>query len=99
VCRPSHPLFAFLHGHETYAGPHLERPFPPLLFVFTLARRGAAPATGEAALHDRARPDWRITVATTTLAQLTGQGPDRPVWRVVGEGEDRCSLAALPKAR
>jgi hypothetical protein len=26
----------------------------------------------------------RIIVATTTLAQLTRQGPDEPVWRVVG---------------
>lgn len=87
------------HWQETYAGPHLERPFPPLLFVFAPAPRRAAPATREAAFHDRARPNWRITVATTTLAQLTRRRPDRPVWRIVGEAEDRRSLAALPKPR
>ncbi|MEV5381048.1 replication-relaxation family protein [Streptomyces nondiastaticus] len=49
------------HWQETYAGPSLERPFPPLLFVFAPAQRRAAPATREAAFHDRARPNWRIT--------------------------------------
>jgi hypothetical protein len=91
------------HWQETYAGPSLDRPFPPVLFVFAPAPRRAAPSTREAAFHVRARRvqgvNYRFTVATTTLAQLTRQGPDRPVWRVVGEGEDRCSLAALPKAR
>ncbi|MFE2053382.1 replication-relaxation family protein [Streptomyces sp. NPDC059459] len=85
------------HWQETYAGPSLERSFPPLLFVFTPAPRRAAPDTREAAFHDRARPNWRITVATTTLHQLTHDGADRPVWRVVGRGEDRRALTALPK--
>ncbi|MEU6943315.1 hypothetical protein ABZ943_43135, partial [Streptomyces rubiginosohelvolus] len=49
------------HWQETYAGPSLERPFPPLLFVFAPTQRRAAPATREAAFHDRARPNWRIT--------------------------------------
>ncbi|MFI9311322.1 replication-relaxation family protein [Streptomyces triculaminicus] len=87
------------HWQETYAGPSLERPFPPLLFVFAPAQRRAAPATREAAFHDRARPNWRITVATTTLPLLTAHGPDRPVWRVVGHGENRGALAALPTPR
>lgn len=45
--------------------------------------------------------NYRIIVATTTLAQLTQHGPGKPVWRVVGRGagEDRCPLGALPKAR
>lgn len=51
--------------------------------------------------HARARRvvsvNYRVTVATTTLPLLTRQGPERPVWRVVGHGEDRRSLAALPK--
>ncbi|MEU5902335.1 replication-relaxation family protein [Streptomyces venezuelae] len=85
------------HWQETYAGPSLERPFPPLLFVFAPAPRRAAPDTREAAFHNRARPNWRITVATTTLHQLTHDGADRPVWRVVGHGEDRRALTALPK--
>ncbi|GHB30964.1 replication-relaxation family protein [Streptomyces chryseus] len=87
------------HWQETYAGPSLERPFPPLLFVFAPAPRRAAPDTRDAAFHDRARPNWRITVATTTLHQLTHDGADRPVWRVVGHGEDRRALTALPKPR
>ncbi|MEU5053727.1 replication-relaxation family protein [Streptomyces sp. NPDC021096] len=87
------------HWQETYAGPSMERPFPPLLFVFAPAQRRAAPATREAAFHDRARPNWRITVATTTLPLLTAHGPDRPVWRVVGHGEDRRPLAAVPAPR
>ncbi|MCG7525159.1 replication-relaxation family protein [Streptomyces sp. OfavH-34-F] len=87
------------HWQETYAGPSLERPFPPVLFVFAPAPRRAAPDTREAAFHDRARPNWRITVATTTLHQLTRDGADRPVWRVVGHGEDRRALTALPKPR
>ncbi|WP_217145588.1 hypothetical protein [Streptomyces sp. AC627_RSS907] len=56
-------------------------------------------AAREAAFHDRARPNWRITVATTTLHQLTRDGADRPVWRVVGHGEGRRALTALPKPR
>ncbi|KND39698.1 replication-relaxation family protein [Streptomyces stelliscabiei] len=91
------------HWQETYAGPSLDRPFPPVLFVFAPAPRRAAPATREAVFHERARHvsgvNYRLTVATTTLAQLTGQGPDQPVWRVVGHGEDRLALAMLPKAR
>lgn len=87
------------HWQETYAGPSLERPFPPLLFVFAPAPRRAAPDTREATFHDRARPNWRIIVATTTLHQLTHDGADRPVWRVVGHGEDRRALTALPKPR
>lgn len=55
--RPAQPL------QEIYAGTSLERPFPPLLFVFAPARRRAAPVTREAAFHDRAHPDWRITMA------------------------------------
>ncbi|MFE4888223.1 hypothetical protein [Streptomyces sp. NPDC056701] len=43
------------HWQETYAGPSLDRPFPPLLFVFAPAPRRAALATREAAFHDRAR--------------------------------------------
>ncbi|MEU6120227.1 replication-relaxation family protein [Streptomyces sp. NPDC047117] len=76
------------HWQETYAGPSLGRPFPPVLFVFAPAPRPAAPATREAAFHDRARRvvsvNYRITAATTTLPLLTRQGPDCPVWRVVG---------------
>jgi hypothetical protein len=93
------------HWQETYAGPSLERTFPPVLFVFAPAPRRADPATREAAFHDRARRvgsvNYRLTVATTTLPLLTRHGADGPVWRVVGNGrgEDRCSLAALPKAR
>ncbi|MER5359691.1 hypothetical protein [Streptomyces sp. NPDC002785] len=93
------------HWQETYAGPSLERPFPPVLFVFAPAPRRAAPATREAAFHDRARRvsnvDYRLTVATTTLPLLTKDGADRPVWRVVGKshGEERRTLASLPKAR
>ncbi|THC40313.1 hypothetical protein E7X58_37720 [Streptomyces sp. A1499] len=85
------------HWQETYAGRSLERSFPPVLFVFAPAPRRAAPDTREAAFHDRARPNWRITVATTTLHQLTRDGADRPVWRVVGHGEGRRALTALPK--
>ncbi|MDT0412667.1 MULTISPECIES: replication-relaxation family protein [Streptomyces] len=87
------------HWQETYAGPSLERPFPQLLFVFAPAPRRAAPDTREATFHERARPNWRITVATTTLHRLTHGGADRPVWRVVGHGEDRRALTALPKPR
>ncbi|MDX3130052.1 hypothetical protein PV367_09680 [Streptomyces europaeiscabiei] len=45
--------------------------------------------------------NYWLTVATTTLPLLARHGADGPVWRVVGNGrgEDRCSLAALPKAR
>ncbi|SEQ84168.1 hypothetical protein [Streptomyces radiopugnans] len=74
-----------------------------MLVVFAPAPRRAAPDTREAAFHDRARRlsnvNHRLTVATTTLPLLTRQGADRPVWRVVGHGEDRRSLTALPKAR
>jgi hypothetical protein len=91
------------HWQETYAGPYLDRPFPPLLFVFAPAPRRAAPDTREVAFHDRARRlsnvNYRMTVATTTLHQLTHDGADRPVWRVVGHGEDRRVLTALPKPR
>ncbi|MEE1928860.1 replication-relaxation family protein [Streptomyces sp. TRM 70351] len=91
------------HWQETYAGPSLERPFPPLLFVFTPAPRRAAPETREAAFHDRVRRlsnvNYRMTVATTTLHQLTHEGADRPVWQVVGHGEDRRALTAPPKPR
>ncbi|MEV5142247.1 replication-relaxation family protein [Streptomyces syringium] len=91
------------HWQETYAGPALERPFPPLLFVFAPAPRRAAPGTREGAFHNRARyvggVNYQITVATTTLPLLTRHGADRPVWRVVGRGEARYALAALPKAR
>ncbi|MFJ9668776.1 replication-relaxation family protein [Streptomyces sp. NPDC101219] len=93
------------HWQETYAGPSLDRSFPPVLFVFAAAPRRAAPATREAAFHQRAQHvhgvNYRIIVATTTLGQLTKHGPDEPVWRLVGrgEGEERCSLDALPKAR
>ncbi|MER8225399.1 replication-relaxation family protein [Streptomyces sp. NPDC094143] len=93
------------HWQETYAGPSMERPFPPVLFVFAPAPRRAAPATREAAFHERAcrvgSVNYRLTVATTTLPLLTRDGADGPVWRVVGNGrgEDRCPLAALPKAR
>ncbi|MFF8973672.1 replication-relaxation family protein [Streptomyces sp. NPDC014995] len=93
------------HWQETYAGPSMDRPFPPVLFVFAPAPRRAAPATREAAFHERARfvgsVNYRLTVATTTLPLLTCDGADGPVWWVVGNGrgEDRCSLTALPKAR
>lgn len=93
------------HWQETYAGPSLDRDFPPLLFVFAPAPRRAAPATREAAFQQRAQRvhsvNYRIIVATTTLAQLIQHGPDEPVWRVAGRGagEERCSLDVLPKAR
>lgn len=93
------------HWQETYAGPSLERAFPPVLFVFAPAPRRAAPATREAVFHERARGvgsvNHRLTVATTTLPRLTREGADGRVWRVVGNGhgEERRALAALPKAR
>ncbi|MFD4833297.1 replication-relaxation family protein [Streptomyces uncialis] len=93
------------HWQETYAGPSLERPFPPVLFVFAPAPRRAAPATREAVFHERARRvasvNHRLTVATTTLPRLTRDGADGRVWRIVGNGrdEERRTLAALPKAR
>ncbi|MEU1558529.1 replication-relaxation family protein [Streptomyces scabiei] len=93
------------HWQETYAGPSLDRPFPPVLFVFAPAPRRAAPATREAAFHQRAQHvhgvNYRIIVATTTLGQLTQHGPDEPVWRVAGRGvgEERRSLDGLPKAQ
>ncbi|MER8087824.1 replication-relaxation family protein [Streptomyces sp. NPDC087532] len=86
------------HWQETYAGPHLDRRFPLVLFVFAPAPRRAAPDTREAAFHDRARRNHQMTVATTTLHQLTHDGADRPVWRVVGHGEERRTLS-LPKPR
>ncbi|MFJ3439108.1 replication-relaxation family protein [Streptomyces cyaneofuscatus] len=93
------------HWQETYAGPHLDRPFPPVLFVFAPAPRRAAPDTREAAFHERARNvgsvNYKLTVATTTLPPLTKTGAGNAVWRVVGKGhgEERWTLAALPKAR
>ncbi|MEV7296648.1 replication-relaxation family protein [Streptomyces microflavus] len=93
------------HWQETYAGPHLDRPFPPVLFVFAPAPRRAAPDTREAAFHERARRvgsvNYKLTVATTTLPLLTKAGAGSAVWRVVGKGhgEERRTLAALPKAR
>ncbi|MFD8440557.1 replication-relaxation family protein [Streptomyces microflavus] len=93
------------HWQETYAGPHLDRPFPPVLFVFAPAPRRAAPDTREAAFHERARNvgsvNYKLTVATTTLPLLTKAGAGNAVWRVVGKGhgEERRTLAALPKAR
>ncbi|MCX4775064.1 replication-relaxation family protein [Streptomyces sp. NBC_01285] len=93
------------HWQETYSGPSMERPFPLLLFVFAPAPRRAATATREAAFQERARRvgsvNYRLTVATTTLPLLTGDGADRPVWQVVGRGhgEERRALAALPKAQ
>ncbi|GAA1545762.1 hypothetical protein GCM10009730_63540 [Streptomyces albidochromogenes] len=93
------------HWQETYAGPSLDRPFPPVLFVFAPAPRRAAPATREAAFHERARRvgsvNYRLTLATTTLPLLTHDRADGRVWRVVGNGhgEERRALAALPKAR
>ncbi|MEU0111510.1 hypothetical protein ABZ313_40045 [Streptomyces sp. NPDC006251] len=77
----------------------------PVLLVFAPVARRAAPAAGEAAFHERARHvrgvDYRLMVATTTLAQLIRQGSVEPVWGVAGRGvgEERCSLDALPKAR
>ncbi|GAB3949286.1 hypothetical protein GCM10028832_01250 [Streptomyces sparsus] len=70
-----------------------------MLFVFAPATRRAAPETREAAFHDRARPNWRITVATTTLSQLTEHGTEQPVWRVVGQGANRQPLTSLPAPR
>lgn len=93
------------HWQENYAGPSLERSFPPVLFVFAPARGRADPDTREAAFHERARRvgsvDYRLTVATTTLPLLTQAGAGNAVWRVVGNhrGEERRTLAALPKAR
>ncbi|QSS95540.1 replication-relaxation family protein (plasmid) [Streptomyces sp. M54] len=93
------------HWQETYAGPSLDRRFPPVLFVFAPARRRAAPETREAVFHERARRvgsvGYRLTVATTTLALLTEHGAGRAVWRVVGNhrGEERMTLAALPRVR
>ncbi|MFJ9634867.1 replication-relaxation family protein [Streptomyces sp. NPDC101175] len=101
AARPPRP-----HWQETYSAPYsAERCFPPLLFVFAPAPRRAAPATREAAFHQRAQHapsvGYRITVATTTLARLTQHGPKQPVWRVAGRHatEDRSPLSALPKAR
>ncbi|MEV5989351.1 replication-relaxation family protein [Streptomyces sp. NPDC052051] len=93
------------HWQETYSGPHLERAFPPVLFVFAPAPRRAAPDTREAAFHERARSlsnvGYRIAVATTTLARLTQHDATGPVWRIAGRGasEDRHGIGRLPKAR
>lgn len=93
------------HWQETYAGPSRERPFPPVLFVFAPAPRRVAPATRETVFHERARQvgnvGYRLSVATTTLPLLTRNGAGKAVWRVVGNGrgEERRTLAALPKAR
>ncbi|MFB8105870.1 replication-relaxation family protein [Streptomyces sp. NPDC056007] len=93
------------HWQENYAGPSLERSFPPVLFVFAPARRRADPDTRKAAFHERARQvgsvDYRLTAATTTLPLLTEHGAGRAVWRVVGTGrsEERRRLAALPRPR
>ncbi|MGJ5899321.1 replication-relaxation family protein [Streptomyces niveiscabiei] len=95
------------HWQETYGGPHLERAFPPVLFVFASAPRRAAPATREAAFHERASRlsptsvGYRMTVATTTMALLTEHGAAGPVWRSAGRhtGEDRCGAGRLPTAR
>ncbi|MFI5681918.1 hypothetical protein [Streptomyces cellulosae] len=43
------------HWQETYAGPSLDWPFPPLLFVVDPAPRRADPTTREAAFHQRAQ--------------------------------------------
>ncbi|MFE0737406.1 replication-relaxation family protein [Streptomyces sp. NPDC058855] len=86
------------HWQETYGGPHLDRRFPLVLFVFAPAPRRAAPDTREAAFHHRAHRNHQMTVATTTLHHLTHDGADRPVWRVVGHGKERRTLA-LPKPR
>ncbi|MFF0088088.1 replication-relaxation family protein [Streptomyces canus] len=63
AARPPRP-----HWQETYAGPSLDRPFRPVLFVFAPAPRRAAPATREAAFNERARRvssvNYRLTVAT-----------------------------------
>ncbi|MFI6341136.1 replication-relaxation family protein [Streptomyces sp. NPDC050535] len=89
------------HWQETYTRSSMDRPFPPVLFVFAPAPRRAAPATREAAFHERARRvhsvNYRIIVATTTLAQLTEHGPDQPVWRVVGDGETALPWLRCPK--
>ncbi|MFB7032652.1 MULTISPECIES: replication-relaxation family protein [unclassified Streptomyces] len=73
------------HWQEVYVGPSLERPFPPVLFVFVPAPRRAAPATREAAFHEWARRvgsmNHRLTVATTTLPLLTSSGAGQQVWR------------------
>ncbi|MFI8405179.1 replication-relaxation family protein [Streptomyces sp. NPDC085463] len=91
------------HWQETYAGPDLDRPFPLVLFVFAPAPRRAAPATREAAFHERVHQlgsvrHW-LTVATTTLPLLTKDGADQPVWRIAGRDEERRALAARPKGQ
>ncbi len=52
-------------------------------------RAARPPHEGGAAFHARARRlsdvTYRMTVATTTLHQLTPDGADRPVWWVVGQ--------------
>ncbi|MGW7054515.1 replication-relaxation family protein [Streptomyces sp. NPDC054888] len=54
------------HWQESYAGPSLERPFPPVLFIFAPAPRREAPTTREAVFHERARRvgsmNYRLTV-------------------------------------
>ncbi|MGK5449666.1 replication-relaxation family protein [Streptomyces radiopugnans] len=92
------------HWQEVYAGPSLDRPFPPLLVVFAPAPRRAAPDTREAVFHDRAAilapvRHRQLVVATTTLHRLAAHGPDRPVWKMAGHGEDRRPLDRLPTPR
>ncbi|MGA4867315.1 hypothetical protein ACPB9J_32295 [Streptomyces lavendulocolor] len=66
------------HWQETYAGPHVDRRFPLVLFVFAPAPRRVAPDTREAAFRHRAHRNHQMTVATTTLHHLTHDGADRP---------------------
>ncbi|GAA2433385.1 replication-relaxation family protein [Streptomyces macrosporus] len=89
---------------ERYGGSCGNRSFPPVLVVFAPAPRRAAPDTREAVFHDRAAAippirRWQLIVATTTLHRLTVHGPNRPVWRVAGHGQDRRPLNKLPTAR
>ncbi|MEU3295763.1 hypothetical protein ABZ722_25810 [Streptomyces longwoodensis] len=88
-------------GRRPTQGVSLERSFPPVLFVLASAPCRAAPATRQATFHQHAHTvNYRIIAATTTLAQLTRQGPDEPVWLVAdrGAGEERYALDALMKA-
>jgi hypothetical protein len=92
------------HWEEHYAGPSLERSFPPLLVVFAAAPRRAAPETREAEFLARAASAWpvrsrRLTVATTTAARLAAHGPARAVWRVAGASAGGWSLDRLPAPR
>ncbi|MFJ9655739.1 hypothetical protein [Streptomyces microflavus] len=68
-------------------------------------KAGGGNPAAKAAFHERARNvgsvNYKLTVATTTLPLLTKTGAGNAVWRVVGNhrGEERRTLAALPKAR